>query len=551
MLLWLGLCITVCEAYGDDQGKAGAGPAKTNPVAVGYEIFNREWMPNDPRGHGGDGLGPVYNDSSCIACHNSGGSGGAGPVSKNIDILSASRNLGVPVPAQMPPTVVRGKKQSNVAENVPAIAQSSSLDALDPIHPGFRTARNVVLHKFGTDPNYDAWRSNALTGPQPTSVMTPPPLVRSGSVDVNTIGAFDLQTPARVLTSLDQLNLVNVQINAVKFASNGQNVDQSGDSRAMMAMLRIQQIQAAVFASNPSLRQSRLAVGEFLVARSQRNPTPLFGLGLIDAIPDEAIEAVAKRQAKESPATQGRASHVKDGRIGRLGWKGQVANVEDFVLNACAVELGLEVPGHHQAMTPQAPKYRTTGLDLTAEECNALVAYVKSLPKPAENHPSGVEEAKVHNTGKATFASIGCASCHAPKVGNVQGIYSDLLLHDMGQEMADDGSYSESSDGDDEPLVPRISVADGQPVQPTPALRAPKGATRQEWRTPPLWGFRDSGPYLHDGRAQTLEQAVAMHGGQGAASAVKFFELSPRERLQVEAFLKSLVAPSSGQLASR
>ena len=78
VLLGLGLCMTVCLAYGAArQGRRRAG--KTDPVAVGYEIFNREWMPNDSRGHGGDGLGPVYNDSSCVACHNSGGSGGAGP----------------------------------------------------------------------------------------------------------------------------------------------------------------------------------------------------------------------------------------------------------------------------------------------------------------------------------------------------------------------------------------------------------------------------------------------------------------------------------------
>ena len=61
--------------------------------------------------------------------------------------------------------------------------------------------------------------------------------------------------------------------------------------------------------------------------------------------------------------------------------------------------------------------------------------------------------------------------------------------------------------------------------------------------TPPLWGFRDSGPYLHDGRAETLEQAVALHGGQGQAASEAFMRLLPRERLQVEAFLKSLVAP--------
>ena len=74
-------------------------------------------------------------------------------------------------------------------------------------------------------------------------------------------------------------------------------------------------------------------------------------------------------------------------------------------------------------------------------------------------------------------------------------------------------------------------------------------ATRQEWRTPPLWGFRDSGPYLHDGRAATLDQAVALHGGEGTSSARRYFMLSPEERLQLQAFLKSLVAPVD-QLAS-
>jgi CxxC motif-containing protein (DUF1111 family) len=137
-------------------------------------------------------------------------------------------------------------------------------------------------------------------------------------------------------------------------------------------------------------------------------------------------------------------------------------------------------------------------------------------------------------------------------VGNVVGIFSDLLLHDMGPEMADDGSYDGSEDGSDEPLVPRQvpGIAGTQPGR-AGAAQQPRGATRREWRTPPLWGFRDSGPYLHDGRAQTLEQAVAMHGGQGQASALKFFQLSPRERLQVESFLKSLVAPTSVQLARR
>ncbi len=227
-------------------------------------------------------------------------------------------------------------------------------------------------------------------------------------------------------------------------------------------MERLNQVRSAVFASIASNRQPLLAAGSFLVSRSQRNPTPLFGLGLIDSIPDEAILALEKRQAKESPETRGRVSRLKDGRIGRLGWKGQTANVEDFVLNACAVEVGLEVPGHHQAMTPQAPKYRTDGLDLTSEECSALVTYVRSLPQPVERRPAAVADGKHLDAGRATFAAVGCANCHTPKVGNVQGIYSDLLLHDMGQEMGDEGSYADNTSEDDEPLVPRITSQPGR-----------------------------------------------------------------------------------------
>ena len=520
MLVGLGLYIAVGYVIGSGQARSDSPSAKPDSVAVGAEIFNREWMPDDPRSHGGDGLGPVYNDTSCVACHNSGGSGGAGPVSKNIEILSASNNGGQPQAAQ-------GKSASP--------SDSAILDPLAEVHAGFRTSRTVVLHKFGTDPNYDSWRSRALNAPagNPNGVV------------VNTV-AFANQV---FIGQADAVGPITANFDTVITRVQGGKRRSAEDPAASRAAERMQQIRAAMMANGSASRQA-LAVGQFLVTRSQRNPTALFGLGLIDAIPEAAIEAMAKKQAKESPEIQGRASHVKDGRIGRLGWKGQMASVQDIVLNACAVELGLEVPGHHQAISPQAPKYRTTGLDLTAEECDALVAYVRSLPKPAERRPSGTAEAQHIDAGKATFASIGCAGCHAAKVGDVVGIYSDLLLHDMGQELGDEGSYGDSADdGSDEPLVPRIV---GEPGGNPQAPRAPRGANRREWRTPPLWGFRDSGPYLPDGRAQTLEEAVALHGGQGAAAAQKFMQLAPRERLQVEAFLKSLTAPTSRiQLAQR
>jgi CxxC motif-containing protein (DUF1111 family) len=549
LFAWIGLCIAAVQSVGGGLARADSESEKPNPVAVGYEIFNREWLPNDPRSHGGDGLGPVYNDTSCVACHNSGGSGGAGPVSKNIDILNASR--------------IVGNELQLATRSDQKPSSSSSVNPLADFHAGFRTSRTVVLHKFGIDPNYDAWRSQAFSPASTRGVIVSETnpfdlqgVIPVGDVVVSSFNPRGPEQPTEVI--VDQVVPPPDQARTASAPANDR------------AMERLNQLRSAVFATTASNRQPLVAAGSFRVSRSQRNPTPLFGLGLIDSIADEAILAMEKRQAKESPQTGGRVSRLKDGRIGRLGWKGQTANVEDFVLNACAVEVGLEVPGHHQAMTPQAPKYRTEGLDLTSEECSALVGYVRSLPKPVERRSAA--DSKQLDAGRATFAAVGCANCHTPDAGNVQGIYSDLLLHDMGQEMGDEGSYGQETSDDDEPLVPRIvpnlagqaapvtvivaSAGTGSGMQsnhsnqaapaPSPPLR---GATRQEWKTPPLWGFRDSGPYLHDGRAQTLDEAVAMHGGQSAAAAHRYFQLTPREQLEVQAFLKSLVAPSAIRLA--
>jgi CxxC motif-containing protein (DUF1111 family) len=161
-----------------------------------------------------------------------------------------------------------------------------------------------------------------------------------------------------------------------------------------------------------------------------------------------------------------------------------------------------------------------------------------------ERRATAHDEVKALADGRALFASVGCASCHKPSLGGVDGIFSDLLLHDMGQDLGDSGSYN--GNPDDDTLNPVLASAGNQP-----SATQVRPATRQEWRTPPLWGFRDSGPYLHDGRAETLDQAVSVHGGQGAASAQRYFDLSPAERRQIEMFLKSLVAPVNDEGGDR
>ncbi|HEV3164525.1 MAG TPA: hypothetical protein VGZ22_10905, partial [Isosphaeraceae bacterium] len=270
---WLRASLAACAlAMLSSPTRAG------DDLALGKALFAREWLPNDPRSSGGDGLGPVYNETSCLACHNQGGPGGSGPASTNVEILSSGTNL-------------------------------------DPgaLHPGLTKARSVVLHRFGVDPEYRRWRLRLL-GDEKIADMAESP-----------------QT-------------------------------------------EIQQVQRTV----ESLRLKITWRGTFFVSGgmslSRRNPPALFGAGLIDAIPDEVLLAAAERKdpgvqdtphlgllrrlfglgerKDPAPSKSGRVHRLKDGKIGRFGWKAQVPTLNEFVLTACANELGLEVPGHKQAESP-------------------------------------------------------------------------------------------------------------------------------------------------------------------------------------------------------
>ena len=233
-------------------------------------------------------------------------------------------------------------------------------------------------------------------------------------------------------------------------------------------------------------------VERVVLSITARNAPPLFGGGLIDALPDATLENAASEQPAQ---IRGRVHRMKNGHIGRFGWKAQVVRLEDFVLTCCANNLGLEVPGHHQGASPLNPDARARALDLTQGDCNALVSYVRSLPAPVVIAPSLGQGSRDVEDGRKAFESIGCTGCHSPDLGTIRGIYSDLLLHDMGEELGDAGKYFGT-------------YYDEQPG-------SANSSKFTEWRTPPLWGFRDSGPYLHDGRALTLDEAVALHGGQG------------------------------------
>src|SRR5262249_30327333 len=139
----------------------------------------------------------------------------------------------------------------------------------------------------------------------------------------------------------------------------------------------------------------------------------------------------------------GRPHRLANGRIGRFGWKAQVATLSDFVRAACANELGLSNPSQAQPVPIYPGVYTApTQLDLTDRQCDEITAFGASLPRPVERLPQDVTPVQAAR-GKQIFHTIGCAECHTPKLGSVDGLYSDLLLHRMGQELVGGGSYGE------------------------------------------------------------------------------------------------------------
>lgn len=273
---------------------------------------------------------------------------------------------------------------------------------------------------------------------------------------------------------------------------------------------------------------------------SQRNTPALFGANLIDAIPDETIIANERTERLKWGLSDsdtddfpvGRALRLVDGHVGRFGWKAQTTTLGGFVRAACANELGLGNPAQAQPVSMAKRDYKAPGLDLTNAQCDQLTAFVATLGRPTEEIPDSPEQARQAADGKKRFDLIGCTDCHKADVGPAKGIYSDLLLHRMGQTLVGGGTY-----GDLPPNLPDFAE-DGAPQA-------------SEWRTAPLWGVADSAPYLHDGRAKTLYEAIELHGGQGKSSADKFKQLKPAEKEELTAFLRTLRAPKSPDEPSR
>ena len=265
---------------------------------------------------------------------------------------------------------------------------------------------------------------------------------------------------------------------------------------------------------------------------SPRVSPALHGLGLLEAVDAASIERVADPDDVDGDGISGRTNRVWDsvsGRIelGRFGWKANVASLRHQVAGAAAGDMGLTntvFPATNCPPAQSACLAAANGgaIELDNYQLDRLVIYARSLSVPARRD---IDQASVRQ-GEAVFEAAGCAACHAatlttgaeaalPELSN-QTIhpYTDLLLHDMGE-----------------------GLADGRPDF---------AASGREWRTSPLWGIglvrRVSSHLflLHDGRARGFMEAVLWHGGEATAARDAVIAMPKADRDALVAFLDSL-----------
>jgi CxxC motif-containing protein (DUF1111 family) len=269
---------------------------------------------------------------------------------------------------------------------------------------------------------------------------------------------------------------------------------------------------------------------------SARIAPPMIGLGLLEAIPEEAILANAEAQAKTAKGIAGRPNQVWDDAqqktvLGRFGWKAGQPNLNQQNVHAFSGDMGLTTSlrpfddcTDAQTACQQAPN--GNGVDGEPEVSDNILRlvlfYTRNLAVPARREVNSPQVL----AGKNLFYQAGCQSCHTPKyttaanaaepelANQVIRPYSDLLLHDMGEGLADNRSEFQASGRD--------------------------------WRTPPLWGIgltqAVSGhtQFLHDGRARNLLEAVLWHGGEASAAQQQVLSFNAEQRAALLAFLNSL-----------
>jgi CxxC motif-containing protein (DUF1111 family) len=270
---------------------------------------------------------------------------------------------------------------------------------------------------------------------------------------------------------------------------------------------------------------------------ARRNAPPLFGVGLFRLVDDAEILSRADPGDADGDGVSGRPNFIASerGALGRFGYKCQTASIEGFNRGALHNQMGLTSDSTEDAIGDARPEWPAGLLDglLGTQTVHAQVAEPRDrivdfdeVPDPEikrgqlqdliffQEHLAAPRRGAVTpavRRGADHFARIGCASCHVPSLSTPLGLihpYTDLLLHDLGPELADG-----------------VAMAQAGP---------------SEFRTQPLWGLCEHAPFLHDGRADTVEEAILQHGGEAERARQGYEALRAGAKADFHAFLESL-----------
>ena len=310
-------------------------------------------------------------------------------------------------------------------------------------------------------------------------------------------------------------------------------------AEGQLSIQYIEQLRTLVDGATVSLRQPTYRVdAPYLpvptgVLLSARVAPPVFGLGLLEAVSEADVVALADENDANGDGISGRPNYVWDvaaqaPRLGRFGWKANQPSLRQQTAAAYNGDMGITTslfPLEPAAGQSQAGNQLpgSAPADLPDAELANTTFYVQTLGVPARRDVTNDQV----RAGKALFISAKCTSCHVPRLttapaaglppetaGQTIYPYTDLLLHDLGPGLADN----------------------------RPDFRA----SGSEWRTPPLWGIGLSevvnghSTFLHDGRARSLTEAILWHGGEAQPSADAVARMSAADRARLLAFLKSL-----------
>ncbi len=266
------------------------------------------------------------------------------------------------------------------------------------------------------------------------------------------------------------------------------------------------------------------------ILKSARNTSPVFGLGLLEAVSETSILTQVDEQDADGNYISGKANYVwnvasQSMSIGRFGWKASSPSIVQQCAEAFQQDMGITSSSFFAAENCVGQTNCNEGIgietDLTASIVESIANFIKGLAVPA---PRNLEDAQVQQ-GRQLFYDIGCSNCHTPQLqtgtstwpelsNQIIFPYTDLLLHDLGE-----------------------GLADGRPDF---------SASANEWRTPPLWGIgltkivNPNATFLHDGRANTLEQAILWHSGEAYWTRNSFVALNVSEREAIIKFLEAL-----------